>query len=144
MNGPDAKGTSGPFGVVACADQRKSRTPTPENELGFALVDQGSRTAAKVVVGILGGLYLIAGLGLTAFAAFFALAFNDTGSTTVTKTVLYTAAALAIWILLTGIGAIVVAMEAEEASTAWLGGLGVLALGVVILGAYAVWFFTKP
>ena len=107
-------------------------------------MDQGSRTAAKVVVGILGGLYLIAGLGLTAFAAFFALAFNDTGSTTVTKTVLYTAAGLAIWILLTGIGAIVVAMEAEEASTAWLGGLGVLALGVVILGAYTVWFFTKP
>nr|WP_166641135.1 hypothetical protein [Amycolatopsis sp. SID8362] len=87
---------------------------------------------------------MIAGLGLTAFAAFFALAFNDTGSTTVTKTVLYTAAGLAIWILLTGIGAIVVALEAEEASTAWLGGLGVLALGVVILGAYAVWFFTKP
>ncbi|WP_439383976.1 hypothetical protein [Amycolatopsis lexingtonensis] len=107
-------------------------------------MDQGSRTAAKVVVGILGGLYLIAGLGLTAFAAFFALAFNDTGSTTVTKTVLYTAAGLAIWILLTGIGAIVVALEAEEASTAWLGGLGVLALGIVILGAYAVWFFTKP
>ncbi|NBH09297.1 hypothetical protein [Amycolatopsis sp. SID8362] len=107
-------------------------------------MDQGSRTAARVVVGILGGLYLIAGLGLTAFAAFFALAFNDTGSTTVTKTVLYTAAGLAIWILLTGIGAIVVALEAEEASTAWLGGLGVLALGVVILGAYAVWFFTKP
>ncbi|WP_290054425.1 hypothetical protein [Amycolatopsis solani] len=107
-------------------------------------MDQGSRTAAKVVVGILGGLYLIAGLGLTAFSAFFALAFNDTGSTTVTKTVLYTAAGLAIWILLTGIGAIVVALEAEEASTAWLGGLGVLALGIVILGAYAIWFFTKP
>ncbi|WP_072481875.1 hypothetical protein [Amycolatopsis australiensis] len=107
-------------------------------------MDQGSRTAAKVVVGILGGLYLIAGLGLTAFSAFFALAFNDTGSATVTKTVLYTAAALAIWILLTGIGAIVVALEAEEASTAWIGGLGVLSLGIVILGAYAVWFFTKP
>ncbi len=107
-------------------------------------MDQGSRTAAKVVVGILGGLYLIAGLGLTAFSAFFVLAFNDTGSTSVTKTVLYTAAGLAIWILLTGIGAIVVALEAEEASTAWLGGLGVLALGVVILGAYAVWFFTRP
>ena len=55
---------------------------------------------------------------------------------------LYTAAALAIWIMLTGIGAIVVALEAEEPRTAWLGGLGVLALGVVILGAYAVWFFT--
>lgn len=107
-------------------------------------MDQGSRTAAKVVVGILGGLYLIAGLGLTAFSALFVLAFNDTGSTSVTKTVLYSAAGLAIWILLTGIGAIVVALEAEEASTAWLGGLGVLALGVVILGAYAVWFFTRP
>jgi hypothetical protein len=107
-------------------------------------VDQGSRTAAKVVVGILGGLYLVGGLGLTAFAALFGLAFNDTGSTSVTKTVLYTAAALAIWILLTGIGAIVVALEAEEASTAWLGGLGVLALGVVIVGAFAVWFFTRP
>ncbi|WP_329054621.1 hypothetical protein OG738_15475 [Amycolatopsis sp. NBC_01488] len=107
-------------------------------------MDQGSGRAAKIVVGILGGLYLIAGLGLTAFSAFVALAVHDTGSTTVTKTVLYAAAALAIWILLTGIGAIVVAMEAEEASTAWLGGLGVLALGVVILGAYAVWFFTKP
>ncbi|WP_410618325.1 hypothetical protein [Amycolatopsis sp. cmx-8-4] len=110
-------------------------------------MDQGNtagRTAAKVVVGVLGGLYLLAGLGLTAFAAFFALAFNDTGSATVTRTVLYTAAAAAIWILLTGIGAIVVALEAEEASTAWLGGLGVLALGVVIVGAFAVWFFTKP
>ncbi|OXM64998.1 hypothetical protein [Amycolatopsis vastitatis] len=107
-------------------------------------MDQGSRTAAKVVVGILGGLYLIAGLGLTAFAAFLALAFNDTGSPSVTKTVLYTAAAFAIWVLLTGIGAIVVALEADEAVTAWLGGLGVLALGVVIVGAFAVWFFTKP
>lgn len=107
-------------------------------------MDQGSRAAAKVVVGILGGLYLIAGLGLTAFSAFSVLAFDDSGSTSVTKTVLYTAAGLAIWILLTGIGAIVVALEAEEASTAWLGGLGVLALGVVILGAYAVWFFTRP
>ena len=107
-------------------------------------MDQGSRRAAKIVVGILGGLYLIAGLGLTAFAAFSALAFNDTGSTSVTKTVLYTAAGFAIWVLLTGIGAIVVAMEAEEASTAWLGGLGVLALGVVIVGAFAVWFFTRP
>ena len=107
-------------------------------------MDQGSRTAAKVVVGILGGLYLVAGLGLTAFSAFFALAFNDTGSASVTKTVLYTAAGLAIWILLTGIGAIVVALEAEESSTAWLGGLGILALGVVILGAYAIWFFTRP
>jgi hypothetical protein len=110
-------------------------------------VDHGStagRTAAKVVVGILGGLYLVAGLGLTAFSAFLALAVNDTGSTSVTKTVLYIAAGLAIWILLTGIGAIVVALEAEEPATAWLGGLGVLALGVVILGAYAIWFFTKP
>jgi hypothetical protein len=107
-------------------------------------VDQGSRQAAKIVVGILGGLYLIAGLGLTAVAAFFALAFNDTGSTSVTRTVLVTAAAVAIWILLTGIGAIVVALEADEASTAWLGGLGVLALGFVIVGAFAIWFFTKP
>ncbi|RSM34676.1 hypothetical protein DMA12_47365 [Amycolatopsis balhimycina DSM 5908] len=107
-------------------------------------MDQGSRTAAKVVVGILGGLYLVGGLGLTAFATFVALAFDDTGSPSVTKTVLYTAAAFAIWVLLTGIGAIVVALEAEEASTAWLGGLGVLALGVVIVGAFAVWFFTKP
>ncbi|GLY35507.1 hypothetical protein Amsp01_015310 [Amycolatopsis sp. NBRC 101858] len=92
----------------------------------------------------MGGLYLIAGLGLTALAAYTALAFDDTGSTTTTRTVLYTAAALAIWVLLTGIGAIVAALEVEEASTAWLGGLGVLALGVVIVGAYAVWFFTKP
>ena len=105
-------------------------------------MDQGNRTAAKVVVGVLGGLYLIAGLGLTAFAAF--LAFDDPGSRSGTKVVLYSAAALAIWVLLTGIGAIVLAMEAEEASTAWLGGLGVLALGVVITGAFAVWFFTKP
>jgi hypothetical protein len=110
-------------------------------------VDHGStagRTAAKVVVGILGGLYLAAGLGLTAFSAFLALAVDETGGASVTKTVLYTAAVLAIWILLTGIGAIVVALEAEEPATAWLGGLGVLALGVVILGAYAIWFFTKP
>jgi len=107
-------------------------------------VDQGSRTAAKIVVGILGGLYLIAGLGLTAFSALVVLGFDDTGGVSATRTVLYAAAALAIWILLTGIGAIVVALEAEEASTAWLGGLGVLALGVVILGAYAVWFFTRP
>lgn len=147
LNGPDAKGTSGPFGVDDYADRPKCPPRTPFEGLGFAVVDQGNtggRTAAKVVVGVLGGLYLLAGLGLTAFAAFFALAFNDTGSATVTRTVLYTAAAVAIWILLTGIGAIVVALEAEEASTAWLGGLGVLALGVVIVGAFAVWFFTKP
>ncbi|MEV7096148.1 hypothetical protein AB0M80_25180 [Amycolatopsis sp. NPDC051045] len=105
-------------------------------------MDHGN-TAAKVVVGILGGLYLIAGLGLTAFAAFAALA-SDAGSMSATKTVLYAAAGLAIWVLLTGIGAIVLGLEAEEASTAWLGGLGVLALGVVIVGAFAVWFFTKP
>lgn len=103
-------------------------------------MDQGSRTAAKVVVGILGGLYLVAGLGLTAFAAFMVLAGHETGG----RTVLYVAAALAIWVLLTGIGAVVAAMEADEPSTAWLGGLGVLALGVVIVGAFAVWFFTKP
>ncbi|MET8852961.1 hypothetical protein [Amycolatopsis sp. NPDC004625] len=105
-------------------------------------MDQGSRTAAKVVVGILGGLYLIAGLGLTAFAAFLAL--DEPGSPSATKVVLYAAAAFAIWVLLTGIGAVVLAMEAEEASTAWLGGLFVLALGVVTVGAFAVWFFTKP
>lgn len=107
-------------------------------------MDQGSRTAAKVVVGVLGGLYMVAGLGLTAFAAFAALAFDDAGGASVTRTVLFTAAGFAIWVLLTGIGAVVVAMEAEEASTAWLGGLGVLALGVVIVGAFAVWFFTRP
>jgi hypothetical protein len=109
-------------------------------------VDHGStagRTAAKVVVGILGGLYLTAGLGLTAFAAFTVLA-SDDGSVSATKTVLYIAAGFAIWVLLTGIGAIVVGLEAEEASTAWLGGLGVLALGVVIVGAFAIWFLTKP
>jgi hypothetical protein len=110
-------------------------------------VDHGStagRTAAKIVVGVLGGLYLIAGLGLTAYSAFLTLALDDTGGTTVTKTVLYIAAGAAIWVLLTGIGAIVVALEAEESSTAWLGGLGVLALGAVIAGAFAIWFFTKP
>jgi hypothetical protein len=107
-------------------------------------VDQGSRTAAKVVVGILGGLYLIAGLGLTAFSALVVLGFDDAGGFSATRTVLYAAAGFAIWVLLTGIGAIVVALEAEEASTAWLGGLGVLALGFVVFGAYAVWFFTKP
>ncbi|MEU4251312.1 hypothetical protein AB0F15_28260 [Amycolatopsis sp. NPDC026612] len=106
-------------------------------------MDHGN-TAAKVVVGLLGGLYLIAGLGLTAFAAYTVLAAGGTGSVSATKVVLYAAAALAIWVLLTGIGAIVVGLEAEEASTAWLGGLGVLALGVVIAGAFAVWFFTKP
>lgn len=105
-------------------------------------MDQGSRTAAKVVVGILGGLYLIAGLGLTALAAFLAL--DEPGSRSATKVVLYAAAAFAIWVMLTGIGAIVLALEAEEASTAWLGGLFVLALGVVTVGAFAVWFFTKP
>ncbi len=104
-------------------------------------MDHGN-TAAKVVVGLLGGLYLIAGLGLTAFAAYTVLASG--GSVSAAKTVLYTAAALAIWVLLTGIGAIVVGLEADEASTAWLGGLGVLALGFVIAGAFAVWFFTKP
>ncbi|MDQ7805967.1 hypothetical protein Q5425_19680 [Amycolatopsis sp. A133] len=106
-------------------------------------MDHGS-AAAKVVVGLLGGLYLIAGLGLTAFAAFAVLSSGDTGGVSAAKTVLYTSAALAIWVLLTGIGAIVVGLEADEKSTAWLGGLGVLALGVVIVGAYAVWFFTKP
>ncbi|MEV6830126.1 hypothetical protein [Amycolatopsis sp. NPDC051102] len=105
-------------------------------------MDQGSKTAAKVVVGILGGLYLIAGLGLTAFAAFHAL--DDPGSRSAAKVVLYSAAAFAIWVMLTGIGAVVLAMEADEPSTAWLGGLFVLALGVVTVGAFAVWFFTKP
>lgn len=106
-------------------------------------MDHGN-TAAKVVVGIVGGLYLIAGLGLTAFAAYAALASHDAGGVHATKIVLYTAAGFAIWVLLTGISAIVVGMEAERASTAWLGGLGVLALGVVIVGAFAVWFFTRP
>lgn len=126
------------------AEWPKRTARIPFEGLGFALVDQGSRTAAKVVVGILGGLYLLAGLGLTAFSAFLALAAGSTGGATPTKTVLYAAAALAIWVMLTGIGAIVVGLEADEASTAWLGGLGVLALGVVISGAYAIWFFTKP
>lgn len=110
-------------------------------------MDHGStagRTAAKVVVGIVGGLYLIAGLGLTAFAAYTVLAAGDTNGVKAAKFVLYTAAGLAIWVMLTGIGAIVVGLEADRKSTAWLGGLGVLALGVVIVGAYAVWFFTKP
>ena len=107
-------------------------------------MDHGNTAAAKVVVGILGGLYLIAGLGLTAFAAYAVLSAGDTGGVRAGRIVLYTAAALAIWVLLTGIGAIVVGLEAEHKSTAWLGGLGVLALGVVILGAYAVWFFTRP
>ncbi|WP_410595086.1 hypothetical protein [Amycolatopsis sp. lyj-23] len=106
-------------------------------------MDHGN-TAPKVVVGILGGLYLIAGLGLTAFAAYAVLSAGDPAGAKAAKTVLYTAAGLAIWVLLTGIGAIVVGMEADEKSTAWLGGLGVLALGVVIAGAYAVWFFTRP
>ncbi|WP_410637011.1 hypothetical protein [Amycolatopsis sp. lyj-346] len=106
-------------------------------------MDHGN-TAAKVVVGILAGLYLIAGLGLTAFAAYAVLSSGDTGGVRAGRVVLYTAAGLAIWVLLTGIGAIVVGLEADEKSTAWLGGLGVLALGVVIAGAYAVWFFTKP
>ena len=104
----------------------------------------GSRQAAKVVVGILGGLYLVAGLGLTAFAGFVALASADAGSATPTRTVLISAAGLAIWILLTGIGAIILGFEAEETATAWLGGLGVLALGGVVRGAFAVWFFTRP
>lgn len=141
---PGRQGTSGPFGRARSAGRQKSRPPKPLQALGFAVVDQGSRTAAKVVVGVLGGLYLLGGLGLTAVAAFFGLAFNDSGSAGLTKTVLYTAAGLAIWILLTGIGAILIALEAEEARTAWLGGLGVLALGVVILGAFAIWFFTSP
>jgi len=106
-------------------------------------VDHGN-TAAKVVVGILGGLYLIAGLGMTAFAAYAVLSSGDAGGVKAAKTVLYTAAALAIWVMLTGISAIVVGLEADNKSTAWLGGLGVLALGVVIVGAFAIWFFTKP
>ncbi|MDX3193217.1 hypothetical protein PV458_32825 [Streptomyces sp. MN03-5084-2B] len=106
-------------------------------------MDHGT-AAPKVVVGLLGGLYLIAGLGLTAFAAYTVLSSGDTDGAKAAKSVLYSAAGLAIWVMLTGIGAIVVGMEADDRSTAWLGGLGVLALGVVIVGAYAVWFFTRP
>src|SRR5690349_5069583 len=95
---PGRQGTSGPFGRAGCAEWPKTRSRTPFEGLGFALVDQGSRTAAKVVVGIFGGLYLLAGLGLTAFSAFLALAAGSTGGATATKTVLYAAAALAIWV----------------------------------------------
>ena len=125
------------------AERPKTPPRIPFEGLGFALVDHGN-TAAKVVVGILGGLYLIAGLGLTAFAAYAVLSSGDTEGARAGRLVLYTAAALAIWVMLTGISAIVVGLEADKKSTAWLGGLGVLALGVVIVGAYAVWFFTKP
>ncbi|MET8995282.1 hypothetical protein [Amycolatopsis sp. NPDC004169] len=106
-------------------------------------MDHGN-TAAKVVVGLLGGLYLIAGLGLTAFAGYAVLSGGDASGAKAARVVLYTAAGLAIWVMLTGISAIVVGLEAGRKSTAWLGGLGVLALGVVVTGAYAVWFFTKP
>jgi len=104
----------------------------------------GRRGAAKVVVGVLGLLYLFSGLGLAAYAAVRGLAFDDDHSSGETRVLLYVAAAAAIWVLLTGIGAVVVALEAEETATAWLGGLGVLALGVVVAGCFAVWFVSRP
>ncbi len=103
----------------------------------------GSR-AAKVVVGIVGLLYLLSGLGLAAYAAVRGLGFDHDHSAGETRVLLFAAAATAIWVLLTGIGAVVVAMEAEEPVTAWLTGLGVLALGVVVAGCFAVWFVTRP
>ncbi len=88
--------------------------------------------AAKVVVGVLGLLYLFSGLGLTAYAAVRGLGFDHDHRSGETR------------VLLTGIGAVVVALEADEPATAWLSGLGVLALGVVVAGCFAVWFVSRP
>jgi hypothetical protein len=103
----------------------------------------GSR-AAKVVVGLIGGLYLLSGLGLTAYQALLVLGIDKTADAGDTRLVLFAGAALAVWVLLTGIAAVVLALEAEEPATAWLGGLGLLALGIVVSGAFAIWFFTRP
>ena len=103
----------------------------------------GSR-AAKVVVGLLGGLYLLGGLGLAAYAGLLVLGFDHHTGIVAPKTVLFAGAGVAIWVLLTGITAIVVAFEADEPFTAWTGGLGMLSIGLVVAGAFAVWFFSRP